>query len=110
MKPDKLLSEMSPEELKLEMERLKQRGLELFEAGDYEEAMVLRTRWYLAASYLMDPKTIEVGGEYFIEGEPGGVFAVSHLDGVMAHGTLSNKPGVPLAYPIAMLTKEPPVE
>ncbi|WP_018130415.1 DUF1811 family protein [Effusibacillus pohliae] len=106
MKPEKRLSQMTKEELQEEMEQLKQRGLELFEAGDFEQAMVLRTRWYLAASYLMNPRTIEIGGQYFVEGEPGGVFTVSHLDGVMAHGTMSNKPG-PVAYPIAMLTKDP---
>lgn len=109
MKPEKLLSEMTDGELQEEMDRLKRRGVELFEAGDFAEAMVLRTRWYLAASYLMDPKSIAIGGEYFIEGEPGGVFTVSHLDGVMAHGAMSNNP-FPAAYPIAMLTKEPPVE
>ncbi|MFC4769398.1 DUF1811 family protein [Effusibacillus consociatus] len=109
MKPEKLLSEMTKEELQEEMERLKMRGVELFEAGDFDQAMVLRTRWYLAASYLMDPNTIEIGGEYFIEGEPGSIFTVSHLDGVMAHGTISSNP-FPAAYPIAMLTKEPPIE
>lgn len=109
METKKRFGEMTPEELREEMERLKRRGLELFDAGDFAEAMVLRTRWYLAASYLMDPKTIEIGGRYFIEGEPGGVFTVTHLDGVMAHGAMSNNP-LPAAYPIAMLTKEPPID
>lgn len=109
MKTEKLLSQMTQTELAEEMERLKQRGLELYEAGDFEQAMVLRTRWYLAASYLMEPKTISAGEVYFIEGQPGGTFTVSHVDGVMAHGAMSGNP-FPVAYPIAMLTKELPLE
>ncbi|BCJ86682.1 DUF1811 family protein [Effusibacillus dendaii] len=108
MASGKMLSQMTVEELKEEMDRLKERGQQLFDEGDYSEAMVVRTRWYLAASYLMDAQSIEIGGQFFIEGEPGGVFTVSHIDGVMAHGRISNNP-FPVAYPIAMLTKEPPV-
>lgn len=108
-KSDKMLSEMTKEELQEEMDDLKQKGIELFENGDYSEAMVLRTRWYLAASYMMDPAEIEIGTVYFIEGEPGKLFTASYIDGVMAHGSLANSP-MDAAYPIAMLTEEPPVD
>lgn len=105
----KLFSEMTKEELHAEMEDLKRRGQELYDSGDFNEAMVLRTRWYLAASYLTDPKSIEVGGTYFIEGEPGKTLTVSHIDGVMAHGSVSDS-FLSGAFPIAMLAKEPPIE
>lgn len=105
----KLLSEMTKEELQAEMEDLKERGQELYDSGDFSEAMVLRTRWYLAASYLMAPKTIEVGDTYFIEGEPGKTITVTRVDGVMAHGDVSDS-FLSGAFPIAMLTKEPPIE
>jgi hypothetical protein len=91
------------------MEDLQHRGQELYDNGDFNEAMVLRTRWYLAASYLMDPKTIGVGGTYFVEGEPGKTITVTRVDGVMAHGHVSGS-FLSEAYPIAMLTNEPQVE
>lgn len=105
----KLLSEMTPEELRAEMDDLQRRGQELYDNGDFNEAMVLRTRWYLAASYLMDPSAIETGATYFVEGEPGKTITVTRIDGVMAHGHVSGS-FLSGAYPIAMLTKEPPVE
>lgn len=105
----KRLSDMSREELLVEMDRLKQQGQELFDADNLEEAMVVRTRWYLAASYLMNPNEIEIGTQYFVEGEPEGLFTVTHLDGVMAHGLMTGKP-FSVAYPISMLSKEAPID
>lgn len=104
---ERLYSQMSKEELKALMKQLKEDALQLYEQGAFQEVMVLRTKYYLAASYLMDPSEIKEGATYYVEGIPGNpTFVVTRLDGIMAHGILSSSP-VEEAYPIAMLSKEP---
>jgi hypothetical protein len=104
---DRLYSQMSKEELQDVMRELKEEAIALFEKGLLSEVMVLRTKYYLAASYLLDPESIEVGGVYYVEGLPDdATFTVTKVDGVMAHGNLSSSPE-PQAFPIAMLSKEP---
>jgi hypothetical protein len=100
-------SEMSEKELREVMDRLKEEAIALYEKGALEEVMVLRTKYYLAASYLIDPESIKIGGIYYVEGLPGNeTFTVTKIDGVMAHGQLSSS-SAPQAFPLAMLSEEP---
>lgn len=104
---DRLLSQMSPEELRRLMNEWKERARLLMAEGAYSEVMVLRTKYYLAQSYLMDPQSIHAGETYYVEGfPPQTTFTVTKIEGIMAHGVLSSSP-LPQAFPIAMLTKEP---
>lgn len=83
-----LFSEMSKAQLQEEMARIQEMGRQAVERDQWSEAAILRTRWYLAASYLMEPRSIETERWYYIEGDQNNKLYVTHLDGIMAHGRL----------------------
>jgi hypothetical protein len=97
------MSEMSKEELKIEMQRLWALAKKKEQAGFFSEANVLEQKFYMAKSYLMDPNQIEIGGQYRVAGEEG-IFTVRYLNGVFAWGKLDTDPEE-RGFPIGRLEK-----
>lgn len=94
----KKMSEMTKEELQMEMQRLWALAKKKERAGFISEANVLEQKFYLAKSYTMDPAQIEVGARYRVAGEEG-LFTVEYLNGIFAWGTLETdheKRGFPI--------------
>ncbi|UOF91636.1 YfhH family protein [Fodinisporobacter ferrooxydans] len=99
----KRYSEMTREEIQLEMQRLREEGMKKHQSGllSESELQVLEQKFYLAKSYLVDPKTIVIHGEYRVEGQEED-FCVDHLHGIMAWGNfVSSKEQI--AIPIGRL-------
>lgn len=100
-----LYSEMTPEELQRDMNKLRDQGQKAFDEENWQEYQVLMTKWYLAKSYLVrDTARIEIGQTYRLT-EEYDQLTISKLEGIMAWGILMSN-GKEKAVPIAMLTKE----
>jgi hypothetical protein len=81
----KLFSQMSEEELRLEIERLQLEETRARRFGMASEAEVLRQRRVMARSYLTDASRIRTGAVYEVEDHPDR-FLVEKINGVMAWG------------------------
>ncbi|MDR6225741.1 DUF1811 family protein [Desmospora profundinema] len=94
-------SRMSAEELKREMERLKQEETRARRASMTGEMAVIERQIQFVRSYLRNPAEIKPGLRYRVEGEtiP---FHVNDLNGVMAWGTYEGSP-IQEAIPIGIL-------
>jgi hypothetical protein len=99
-----LYSEMTPEQLQREMDKLRDQGQKAFDEKNWSEYQVLMTRWYLAKSYLIQPTAkIEMGKVYRLT-EAEDTLRVTHRKGVMAWG-IRTSDGQEIAVPIAMLAE-----
>lgn len=99
----KLFSQYTKEELREEAKRLKEAMIKKRIEENHSEANVLEKRYYLALSYLKDPKEIHPGVTYSILGD-GRELEVEYIDGVMAWGTLyGDQSGEKVAFPIGQL-------
>lgn len=81
----RLFSEMNREELRREVDRLEREMHRARKNGLVSELEILRQRLNLAKSYLTDPKRIQPGSTYEVEGSDK-PFIVEYLRGVMAWG------------------------
>jgi len=97
-----LYSEMTADELSVEMKRLQQLGQAAYDGEAWSEYEVLMTKWYLAKSYEILPTVkIEIGRTYRIA-EAYDRLTVDFLEGVMAWGTRESTSETD-SLPIAML-------
>lgn len=97
-----LYSEMSKEQLQVEMEELQRKGKRAFDEENWSEYEVHMTKWYLAKSYeLLPDAKIEIGRTYRIAEEYDRL-TVTGLEGVMAWG-IRQTTGETTAIPIAQL-------
>jgi hypothetical protein len=97
-----LYSEMTPEQLRREMDKLRDQGQKAFDEQRWSEYEVLMTRWYLAKSYLIEPTAkVEIGRVYRLT-EAHDTLRVTERKGVMAWGVRTSD-GKEIAVPIAML-------
>lgn len=102
----KRFSEMSREELLQESERLLKENERLYKEGRMSEANIAKQKYYFCLSYLKDPKEIESGKVYQIQGEKD-TFLVEYLNGVMAWGYRNGDTSQELdALPIGQLMEE----
>ncbi|MGA8941690.1 MAG: DUF1811 family protein [Thermoactinomyces sp.] len=97
-------SQMSENELQLEIERLTREIKEAKQEGREQELPILEQKANIARSYLIDPATIETGCWYSVEGQSAH-FYTEYINGVMAWGTWENSP-VKVAVPLAVLKKK----
>lgn len=97
----KQYSEMDEKALVRETERLCKEAEKKIKEGLFHEVNVLEQQYYLAKSYLMNPRDIEPGTVYHVHGEAG-IFKVSYLNGVMAWGRMNNEEQE-RAFPIGRL-------
>jgi hypothetical protein len=93
----KRFSEMSPDELAAEIERL---GAEIERSASEGEKGVLRQRWLLARSYAAVRERSFSPGRYRVEGS-GELFKLAYVNGVMGWGTTED--GQEAAHPLAAL-------
>ncbi len=92
----KRFSEMTPNELTAEIERL---GVEMERSASEGEKGVLRQRWLLARSYAVRENAFPPG-RYRVEGTET-TFKLVYVNGVMGWGTTAD--GQEAAYPLAAL-------
>jgi hypothetical protein len=98
-----LYSEMTPEQLQREMDKLRDQGQQAFDEKRWSEYEVLMTKWYLAKSYLLQSSLqIEIGHTYQLAEAPDERLTVTKVKGVMAWGVRESD-GKEVAVPIAML-------
>ena len=77
--------QMSQEELLAEMERLQKEAERCREEGRWNEWEVLKRRYDVARSHLVEAGTVRVGGQYRVEDHEG-LFTVTRVRGIMAFG------------------------
>ncbi|MCH5586157.1 YfhH family protein [Shimazuella sp. AN120528] len=100
----KRYSQMIPEELIKTIKELEKQFVEAESNKLESNAAILRQKINLAKSYLIDPKTIQIGSKYQIDGESG-IFQVEYLNGIYAWGTLEGK-SEKEAFPLSLLKQE----
>lgn len=102
----KRYSQMSREELLQESSRLLEENERLYKEGRMSEANIAKQKYYFCLSYLRDPKEIESGKVYEIQGEKD-TFLVEYLNGVMAWGYRNGDTSQELdALPIGQLSEK----
>lgn len=99
-----MLSEMTPEQLQAEMDKLRDQGQAAWSGQRWSEYEICMKKWYLTKSFLIRGTFhVEIGKTYVIvDEEPPGTIIITKTKGVMAWGIRSST-GVEAAVPIAML-------
>ncbi|KGR89962.1 hypothetical protein CD30_14220 [Ureibacillus massiliensis 4400831 = CIP 108448 = CCUG 49529] len=100
---EKSYAQMSEQELREEIAKLKEKARKAEQLGIVNEFAVYERKAIMAASYLMDPKSIEKGEIYRIDGAPGEFFKVEYLKGRFAWGYRLGGEQFEEALPIALL-------
>lgn len=100
---EKSYAQMSEHELREEIAKLKEKARKAEQLGIVNEFAVYERKAIMAASYLMDPKSIEKGEIYRIDGAPGEFFKVEYLKGRFAWGYRLGGERFEEALPIALL-------
>jgi hypothetical protein len=103
MEIEKKYSEMTEHELRTEIGKLREKARKAEQLGIVNEYAVYQRKVVMAQSYLIDPKTIEPGEIYKIEGDEGMFFQVDYLKGRFAWGYRLGGERADEALPIAML-------
>lgn len=100
-----MFSDMSPEQLQTEMDKLRDQGQAAFDEQRWSEYEVLMKRWYLAKSYfIVNTFHPEIGKTYDLT-EEHDTITVTKTKGVMAWGIRAST-GMEAAVPLAMLADE----
>lgn len=97
----KRYSQMIPEELTHTIKELEKQLAEAEKHKLESNAAILRQKVTLAKSYLIDPKTIQLGSKYEVEGK-NSLFQVDYLNGIYAWGMLEGKMEKE-AFPLSLL-------
>ena len=100
---DKKYSEMTEQELREEIARLKEKARKAEQLGIVNEFAVYERKVTLAQSYLTDPLSIKKGELYRINGDPGVYFYVEYLKGRFAWGYRLGGEKYEEALPISLL-------
>jgi len=100
---DKKYSEMTEQEIREEIAKLKEKARKAEQLGIVNEFAVYERKITLAKSYLMDPLSIKEGELYRINGDPGVYFYVEYLKGRFAWGYRLGGEKYEEALPISLL-------
>lgn len=100
---EKTYAQMSEQELREEIARLKEKARKAEQLGIVNEYAVYERKATMAASYLVDPSTIIPGEMYRIDGAPGEYFKVEYLKGRFAWGYRLGGERYEEALPISLL-------
>lgn len=101
---DKVYSQMTENELRAEIARLKEKARKAEQLGIVNEFAVYERRALMAAAYLIDPATIIEGDLYRINTVGDTFFKVDKLKGRFAWGYRLGSDQFEEALPISMLT------
>lgn len=97
---EKRFSQMTDEELKLEIKRLKQESRKIGREQKYNEFEILFRKIELAESYLINPGNIILRQTYHVKNMPGTQFFVERLNGIFAWGYIvgeQEERGIPIS-------------
>lgn len=100
---EKNYAEMTEQELREEVARLREKARKAEALGIVNEYAVYERKSLMAQSYLIDPATIIAGDVYRIAGSPGEFFQVDRLKGRFAWGYRLGGEKYEEALPIAIL-------
>lgn len=100
---DKKYSEMTENELRAEIGKLREKAIKAEQLGIVNEYAVYQRKVMMAQAYLVDPKSIEPGEIYRIDGDEGMFFHVDYLKGRFAWGYRLGGERAEEALPISML-------
>jgi hypothetical protein len=100
---EKSYAEMTEQELREEIARLKEKARKAEQLGILNEFAVYERKATMAAAYLIDPNTIAKGEMYRIDGAPGEFFKVEYLKGRFAWGYRLGGDRFEEALPISIL-------
>lgn len=100
---EKAYSQMTEQELREEIARLKEKARKAEQLGIVNEFAVYERKAIMAAAYLVDPDTIIPGEMYRIDGAPGDYFKVEYLKGRFAWGYRLGGERFEEALPISIL-------
>ncbi len=103
MEIEKKYNDMTEHELRTEIGRLREKARKAEQLGILNEFAVYQRKMVMAQSYMIDPKTIEIGELYRIDGDEGVFFHVDYLKGHFAWGYRLGSERAEEALPIAML-------
>lgn len=100
---EKSYAEMTEQELREEIARLKEKARKAEQLGIVNEFAVYERKALMATAYLIDPNTIVPGEMYRISGSPGEFFHVERLKGRFAWGYRLHGDKFEEALPISIL-------
>lgn len=100
---EKTYAQMTEQELRQEIANLREKARKAEQLGIINEFAVYERKAIMAASYLIDPETIEIGEMYRLDGAPGEYFKVESLKGRFAWGYRLGGERYEEALPISML-------
>ncbi|MDN7243693.1 YfhH family protein [Planococcus sp. N028] len=103
MTEHKRYSQMTEQELRAEIARLKEKARKAEQLGIVNEFAVLERKAIMAAAYLMDPNDFQKGEVYRIEGDPNMYFKIDYFNGRFAWGYRLGGERHLEALPISML-------
>lgn len=97
----KRYSEMNHDEIQAEMQRLRAESMRKYQAGYLSEASIMESKYFMARSYLLDPKDFPDERDYIVSGYDN-PFYVRYLRGMMAWGNFQDDEELQ-AFPIGRL-------
>lgn len=100
---EKPYAQMTEQELREEIAKLKEKARKAEQLGIVNEYAVYERKATMAASYLIDPETIIPGEMYRIDGAPGEYFKVEYLKGRFAWGYRLSGDRYEESLPISLL-------
>lgn len=100
---EKAYAQMTEQELREEIARLKEKARKAEQLGIVNEFAVYERKAIMASAYLVDPATIVPGEMYRIDGAPGEFFKVEYLKGRFAWGYRLGGEQFEEALPISIL-------
>jgi Protein of unknown function (DUF1811) len=100
---EKSYAQMTEQELREEIAKLKEKARKAEQLGIVNEFAVYERKAIMASSYLIDPKTIVKGEIYRLDGAPGEFFKVEYLKGRFAWGYRLGGERYEEALPISIL-------
>lgn len=100
---EKQYSTMTDQELREEIARLKEKARKAEQLGIVNEYAVYERKALMAAAFLVDLDTIELGEIYKLDGSPGEYFMVERLKGRFAWGYRLGGERFEEALPVSIL-------
>ncbi|PSL43644.1 uncharacterized protein DUF1811 [Salsuginibacillus halophilus] len=102
---EKRFSQMTMNELREEVGRLREEAIKAERQGRVSEFAVAQRKMTMAASYMLDPNEFQPGEVYLLDEEEA-TFQISYLNGIFAWGYREGNHELE-AVPIAILKKQP---
>lgn len=80
------LSDLSVEQLRTEVGKLKEKAQKAEQLGNISEVAVNERKMQVAMAYMLNPADFEAGDIHKLNGDPGHTFEINYVNGVFAWG------------------------